>query len=134
VSPRKRANGTGSIYQRKDGKWVAAIPIGPSGRRRNLYAPTRELAEDRLRIALRAQDPRAADPSLVLELVRAKLAAHAYRGTLFRAGACACGTRFAGTRQLTVAAADGEIRGRWADHVLSELGLAPPERRPEVAS
>src|SRR5438045_9668671 len=41
---RHRSHGEGSIYQRKDGRWVAAISTG--GRRRELYGKTRrEVAE-----------------------------------------------------------------------------------------
>jgi integrase len=54
----KRAPGSGSVYQRKDGKWVAEVPVGRGSRgsreRRYLYAPSKREAEARRRDALRA--------------------------------------------------------------------------------
>src|SRR5438874_3805030 len=38
---RSRANGEGSIYQRADGTWCAAIPV-EGGKRRVLYGKTRQ--------------------------------------------------------------------------------------------
>lgn len=42
----KRPNGTGSVYQRKDGRWVAAIAAAADGKRarKQVYAPTKEAA------------------------------------------------------------------------------------------
>lgn len=49
---RKRGNSEGSIYQRKDGAWVAAISLGrgPDGKpkRRTVYAKTRKEAAEKL--------------------------------------------------------------------------------------
>lgn len=36
----KRGNGEGSIYQRKDGRWVATLSL-PAGRRKSIYGKTR---------------------------------------------------------------------------------------------
>jgi len=52
---RKRANGEGSIYQRADGLWVAAI-TGADGHRRRVYAHTRADAGRRLTEALQRRD------------------------------------------------------------------------------
>jgi integrase len=52
---RKRANGEGSIYQRADGLWVAAI-TGADGRRQRVYAHTRADAGRRLTQALQRRD------------------------------------------------------------------------------
>lgn len=52
---RKRANGEGSIYQRADGLWVAAI-TGADGRRQRLYAHTRTDAGRRLTEVLQRRD------------------------------------------------------------------------------
>ena len=47
----KRGNSEGSIYQRKDGRWAAAV-YTPDGRRRTFYGKTRQDAAQKL---LRAQ-------------------------------------------------------------------------------
>lgn len=51
----RRGNGEGSIYQRKDGKWAAAITVGvkPDGKpnRKFLYGKTRKEVADKLRDA-----------------------------------------------------------------------------------
>ena len=52
---RKRANGEGSVYQRSDGLWVAAI-TGANGRRQRLYAHTRAEAGRRLTEVLQRRD------------------------------------------------------------------------------
>src|SRR3954447_15194380 len=54
---RARGNGEGSIYQRSDGKWCAAI-TGHDGKRRVLYGKTRADAAKKRTTALqaRAQD------------------------------------------------------------------------------
>jgi integrase len=44
--PAKRVNGAGSVYQRKDGRWVAAVTL--NGRRIERYESTRRAAEARL--------------------------------------------------------------------------------------
>ena len=48
----KRGAGEGSIYRRKDGRWAAVLTV-EAGRRRFLYAKTRQEAAGRLREALR---------------------------------------------------------------------------------
>lgn len=50
-----RGHGEGSIYQRKDGRWTAAISIG-GGRRKPLYGKTRREVQQKLTAALQAQD------------------------------------------------------------------------------
>lgn len=54
--PRSRGNGEGSIYQRKDGRWVAAVTLGydASGKikRTIRYGKTRREAADRLQKVL----------------------------------------------------------------------------------
>ncbi len=45
--PRSRANGEGTIYQRQDGYWVAALFV--DGKRKPLYGKTRAQVEKRLR-------------------------------------------------------------------------------------
>ncbi len=52
---RKRANGEGSVYQRSDGLWVAAI-TGANGSRQRLYARFRAEAGRRLTEALHRRD------------------------------------------------------------------------------
>jgi len=51
----RRGNGEGSIYQRKDGRWVASIRL-EGGRRRTYYAATEKAALKKLRAAHRALD------------------------------------------------------------------------------
>jgi integrase len=46
----KRGNGEGSVYQRADGKWCAAVVL-PGGRRRVLYGKTRKDAAAKLHAA-----------------------------------------------------------------------------------
>ncbi len=50
----RRGNGEGSIYQRSDGKWCAAVTV-VGGRRRVLYGRTRQEVADKLIEALRAR-------------------------------------------------------------------------------
>jgi integrase len=45
--PRRRDPGDGSLFQRKDGRWVAQL-LDPDGRRRYLYGATRAEAKQRL--------------------------------------------------------------------------------------
>jgi integrase len=45
--PRRRDAGDGSLFQRKDGRWVAQL-LDPDGRRRYLYGATRAQAKQRL--------------------------------------------------------------------------------------
>lgn len=49
----RRSNGEGSIYQRKDGRWVAAVVL-PEGRRRAYYGRTRQEAHTKLLKAQRS--------------------------------------------------------------------------------
>jgi integrase len=49
-----RANGEGSIYKRKDGRWCATISLD-GGRRKAVYGKTREEAAHKLTKALKAQ-------------------------------------------------------------------------------
>ncbi len=53
--PRKRANGEGSIYLRRDGRWCAAI-VGPDGRRKTIYGLTREEVRRRLTDVVHSKD------------------------------------------------------------------------------
>jgi integrase len=48
----KRGNGEGSVYQRSDGKWCAALVVG--GRRRVIYGSTRHDAAEKLARAMDA--------------------------------------------------------------------------------
>jgi integrase len=50
---KRRGHGEGSIFKRKDGRWAAAISL-PSGRRKYLYAKTRQEVARKLTQALRA--------------------------------------------------------------------------------
>ncbi len=50
---KRRGHGEGSIYQRKDGRWVAALSLG-NGRRKNFYGATHKEVRDRLTEAARA--------------------------------------------------------------------------------
>src|SRR5947207_11028309 len=49
----KRANGEGSIYQRKDGRWAAVISLG--GKRKCFYRPTQAEAVMTLHLAQHAK-------------------------------------------------------------------------------
>ena len=52
----RRGNGEGSIYKRKDGRWVGVINVGYEGgkrRRKSFYGDTRRQVADRLAGALR---------------------------------------------------------------------------------
>lgn len=51
----KRGNGEGSVYKRQDGLWAAAVSF-PYGRRRTLYAKTRQEAQRKLAAAIRERD------------------------------------------------------------------------------
>src|SRR5438105_14620326 len=46
----KRANGEGTVYQRKDGRWVAVIPL-ENGKRKFIYAKTQRAAIKELQLA-----------------------------------------------------------------------------------
>ncbi len=45
---KKRGKGEGSIYERKDGRWCAALFDPTTQKRRYLYAPTREAVNEKL--------------------------------------------------------------------------------------
>ena len=51
MATKRRGHGEGAIYQRKDGRWVAAL-ILPSGKRKALYGKTRKDAADKLKHAI----------------------------------------------------------------------------------
>lgn len=55
MASRRRGHNEGSIYRRKDGRWAAAITL-PGGRRKYLYARSRQEAVRKLHEALRAQE------------------------------------------------------------------------------
>ena len=53
----KQANGSGSVYQRRDGRWVAAVTDPATGRRRSAYyASEAEARRAVRRMAVRAED------------------------------------------------------------------------------
>lgn len=55
----KRANGEGSVHQRKDGRWVAAVSFQDTDgvrRRRTEYAPTQKEALDKKRVMIEARN------------------------------------------------------------------------------
>lgn len=58
MTRRTRARNEGSIYQRKDGRWVAAVTFWEGGRRRRraFYTPTQEEARRRLTTAQKSHD------------------------------------------------------------------------------
>lgn len=51
----RRGHGQGSVYRRKDGRWVAELRLAGSARR-TYYAATRREAQDKLSAALRAKE------------------------------------------------------------------------------
>jgi integrase len=51
----KRGNGEGSVRQRPDGTWEARVSL-PDGRRKSLYAKTRQEAARKLAAAHRDRD------------------------------------------------------------------------------
>ena len=52
----RRGHGEGSIYQRKDGRWVASITLEGLGRKRKMfYGKTRKEVQEKLRVALNEQ-------------------------------------------------------------------------------
>ncbi len=55
MAKRKRGNNEGTIYQRKDGRWEAALTIG-LGKRKSLYGSTRQEVARKLSAALRDDD------------------------------------------------------------------------------
>ena len=86
----KRANGEGSIYQQNDGRWVSAITLLSSERKR-YYGRTRHEVHDRLTKALKVRQdglPIALDDRLTvgqyldhwLEKAKAELRSSTYRG------------------------------------------------------
>src|SRR5688500_13605683 len=50
-SRRSRGNGEGSVYQRSDGKWCAAVTL-PTGKRKVLYGRTRQDVAAKLTTAM----------------------------------------------------------------------------------
>src|SRR5436305_13993751 len=52
----RRGHGEGSIYQRKDGRWVASITLEGLGcKRKMFYGKTRKEVQEKLRVALNEQ-------------------------------------------------------------------------------
>ena len=51
----KRANGEGSIYQRKDGRWAASLSVG-GGKRKHFLGSSRHAVNKRLVTAMKARD------------------------------------------------------------------------------
>ena len=49
-----RGHGEGSIYQRKDGRWTAAITL-ENHKRKTFYGKTRKEVQDKLKVALHEQ-------------------------------------------------------------------------------
>ena len=54
AQPKRRGQGEGSIYQRKDGRWVGEVTL-ENGRRKPLYGKTRKEVAEKLNAALQAQ-------------------------------------------------------------------------------
>ena len=52
---KRRGHGEGSIYQRKDGRWVAVITIDETGKRKSYYGDTRQEVQEKLKTALADQ-------------------------------------------------------------------------------
>jgi integrase len=53
---KQRGHGEGSIYQRKDGRWVASLPVDAGSRKRKyLYGKSRKEAHEKLHKALQEQ-------------------------------------------------------------------------------
>src|SRR5947209_18631703 len=67
--PKARGNGEGTIYQRADGKWCAAVSL-ERGKRKVLYGRTRKEVADKLNDALR--DARRGLPLPTARLTTAK--------------------------------------------------------------
>ena len=53
--PKRRANGEGSIYKRKDGIWTAQY-TDSTGKKRYLYGKTQQAVKDKLKEAIRQSD------------------------------------------------------------------------------
>ena len=51
---KQRGHGEGSIYKRKDGRWVASISL-ENRRRKYFYGETRKEVQDKLKVALPEQ-------------------------------------------------------------------------------
>lgn len=52
---KQRGHNEGSIYQRKDGRWVAAVTVDATRKRKSFYGATRKEVSEQLKIALREQ-------------------------------------------------------------------------------
>ena len=52
---KRRGHGEGSIYQRKDGRWVAVITVDETGKRKYYYGDTRQEVQEKLKTALADQ-------------------------------------------------------------------------------
>ena len=88
----KRANGEGSIYQRKDGRWVgSAILLSPGGQRlrRSVYGRTRKEVHQQLTALLRADQlglptPDQRTVAVYLEHWLTHVAKHKVRASTYR--------------------------------------------------
>ena len=69
AKPPRRAKGTGTIYQRSDGLWIAEITI--EGERLRRTAATQKLAERRLRVARQASAIENADDPVAVDYIAA---------------------------------------------------------------
>jgi hypothetical protein len=58
----RRANGEGSVYQRKDGRWVAGLTL-ERGRRKHFFGKTRHDVSVKLNAALKARQDGLPSPS-----------------------------------------------------------------------
>ena len=141
----RRANGQGTVYRRRDGRWAASVTL-TRGRRKCVYAETRELAELQRRALLESREPRAL---VGRELLRTLLAGHAYRGltrvggiaftnqSQYR-GACFCKTELGLVIGADETQADKAGRLAWAEHVLDGraelLATVGPPDEPSGAS
>jgi integrase len=50
----RRGHGEGSVYQRKDGRWVASVTI-ENRKRKYFYGDTRKEVQEKLKVALHEQ-------------------------------------------------------------------------------
>ena len=52
---KQRGHNEGSIYQRQDGRWVAAVTLDATGKRQSFYGKTRKEVATKLTDALKQQ-------------------------------------------------------------------------------
>jgi integrase len=67
--PKRRANHEGTIYKRRDGRWVAALVL-PDGRRKSYYGKTRQEVAQKLTAGLKATQDGLPIPSEQLKVER----------------------------------------------------------------